>query len=567
MNKKVKIAALFTALAVSVTAFAACGKDKGGDNGGTSVATDNWTPANFSEVFVTDYVSDGKYKPVTATKLNEYTGYNLDVTFSPDSAINDRVVTLFTKTVDGFTEYKVYNTMLGREILSVKSDKDYFYSVEAVSDYRAVYAVKCEKYNNSTYDTEYSYYSLDGQLLGTAGSIDWLYLSSDNKTGVFYVKKGSVETRYELDMTTGETTLFQEKSNDKGLKGVTVEYDCEGKKFDYVVEDGSVYVYQKGSAKIVGRCMYDGDDSVTVNIFANETLLIQSSRYTVGGDYDYIELINGKLAKYKLDSYVYNPETNEKKEVKLNFLVNLINNSFISKNYTAVFKSSVENVASVQEISADKFLKDSQRYVVLGNDLTVKGVLDDYVPDQKGLPMLVSDNLFKVSADSTYYLDETGKVVGKLPDNNFYKLSENFIRTSEAVYNLTNLERVYDITGAESFNEFDGSVFVSVSGNLKKFILLNPDFKTAKTLYSGRDVQGNVLSLNEGVCTLAIFADEKCTFIGYNNAGDKLFEVKMLNYDCEYYPIGDIGNECGIYYINEADEEGNVTRVYYLLKK
>lgn len=69
--KRLKLAALTTALVLSVTAFAACGK-KDKDN---AVVGNNWSALKLTDVYNTTYVEKDDYTPITATKIDEFTGY------------------------------------------------------------------------------------------------------------------------------------------------------------------------------------------------------------------------------------------------------------------------------------------------------------------------------------------------------------------------------------------------------------------------------------------------------------------------------------------------------------
>lgn len=577
MNKRIKIAALLTALTLSVTAFAACGKKDNG--GGSSTASGNWERADFGDVFNASYSYVDNTSGITATKLSDYTDYDF-VNYFTSGALNRNVVALFSKfDSDGFGDYKVYNTMLSRQILSVTSSKEISYNISSiVSTNGNVYAIKCNSSNITTGESFDTIYSLDGKKLADDADIGMDDDYSIENRGLFYIDDGSGNVYYDINLRTGETSLHSEEKVDKGFVDFEIDYDYEGEKYDYVIDDASIFVYGKGGGKLLNKCVYEGIEDADVFLLGNETFLVQASRAT-DGEYDYLKAVSGNIVKYKLISYIFNPQTGKKADVKLNFVVEKVANVLTDKLFSVTYKNSVENVASVNRISDDKQLIRKSRHIVLGNDASVKGVLDRYVPNQKSLPELLSDNLFKISAGDDYYLDGTGKVIGK-EIHGVTNLNGPFVKTDYAVYNLKTIEAVYDLTQKDYTFNFSGNYYAGDSVVFKKtnkktneaeYVMLCPNEsapKTLATIAGGAYNNAGTLSGNSKVFYIENhLSGGNVSFTYFNDDGKKLFEINSPSGGVsDYYQVGDYNDFVGIARTFETDGDGNTFYAYYLFK-
>lgn len=576
MNKRIKLAALLTALTLSVTAFAACGKKDNG--GGSSTASGNWERADFGDVFNTSYSYVDNTSGITATRLNDYTDYDFDNYFT-GSAANQNVVALFSKIdSDGFGDYKVYNAMLSKQILSVTSSKDFTYNLNAIYFNGYVYAIKCNSYNLTTGESFDTIYSLDGKKLATDAHISMADVDSTESRGLFYIDDGNGSVYYDVNLRTGETSLHSEEKVDKGFVDFEIDYDYEGEKYDYVIDDASIFVYGKGGGKLLSKCVYEGIEDADVFLLDNETFLVQASRAT-DGEYDYLKAVSGSTVKYKLISYTFNPQTGKKTDVNLNFVVKSVANVLTDKLFNVTYKNSVENVASVSRISDDKQLIGKPRYIVLGNDASVNGVLDRYVPNQKSLPELLSDNLFKISAGGDYYLDGTGKVIGR-EIHNATNLNGPFVKTDYAVYNLKTIEAVYDLTQKDYTFSFPANYFAGDSVVLKKtnkktneaeYVMLCPNEsapKTLATIAGGAYNNAGTLSGNSKVLYIENHLSAgNVSFTYFNDDGKKLFEINSPTGGVsDYYQVGEYRDFVGIARTFEKDGDGNTFYAYYLFK-
>ena len=517
--KKLKLAALLTALTLSVTAFAACGK-KDDEKGGSTDISVNWETANFQDVFKTEYVaSDGEVAApaLKGTVLSDYDGYEYvsvsvydqnDTRYNYSTQNYNPVVVMCSVNDDGSADYRFYNVALGKEVLRKTLAADEEFQIKTigheVSGYFWVYALRIDISGKESSSTEY--YTFEGtKLNGTlrfAGEYDvrddeGTLLSKELVFNVFDSEDNV--TAYRTDAYTGKlvkNVVEEDKPIGNELKDFDADYELEGEKFGYKVDtDGVIAVYEKGSTKIARLSDFRGEyDDVNITILANETFLVQLTGQT-SGEYDYIRVESDKALKYKLKSYIYDPASGEKTEVKLNYLcMYAINSLGLGDRYDNMVKC--ENLGVFYRI-IDKKIDMKPRIAVLKNNLEVCGVIDNYVPNQDDIPYLVSDGIFEVetSGSDSYYLDATGKIIGK-ELSNAQRLNSTFIKTGKAIYNDKTLDNIVDLStdeySVQIYNSnFSGNVVIKKNyfdDRKSDYLLITPDLKTPKLLFSEGDV-------------------------------------------------------------------------------
>ena len=193
--KRLKLAALTTALILSVTAFAACGK-KDKDN---AVVGNNWSALKLTDVYNTTYVEkDSDYTPITATKLDEFTGYKrFSVSRSGSTLPNyDVLQVLYKENAETkVTTYKLYNFMLNKVVKTFTVNNAVYYTSGSEGTYvnfvfkyynlngtRYVYAVQYQTKDLSTGTGTTETYSLDGKLISSSATVDFINIAYAKET-------------------------------------------------------------------------------------------------------------------------------------------------------------------------------------------------------------------------------------------------------------------------------------------------------------------------------------------------------------------------------------------------
>lgn len=553
--KKLKLAALLTAFTLSVTAFAACGKKDDKKDGSTDISV-SWETANFQDVFKTKYVASDDEATAPALNgnvLSAYDGYECipgfdnyeqdGTSYTYSTQNHNPVVAMYKVKDDGSTDYRFYNVALGKEILQKALAADEEFEIKTIGHEVTggfwVYALRIDILGKESSSTEY--YTFEGtKLNGSLRLVDEYDVRDDNgrlisKELVFKVSdsEGNV-TSYRTNAYTGKlvkNVTEDDKSVGNEFKDFETDYEVEGENYGYKIDpDGVIAVYEKGSNKIAKLADFRGEyENVNFTILANETFLVQLNGLT-DGEYDYIRVDSGKANKYKLKSYVYDPASGEKTEVKLNYLCMYAINSYAHDDYDNMLKC--ENVGLFYRI-IDKKLDTKARIAVLKNNLEVGGVIDNYVPNQDDIPYLISDGVFEVetSGSSKYYLDATGKIIGKNLTGTSY-INSTFVRTDRAIYNVKTLENIIDLSTDEYSidiyeTNFNGNVVIKknyIDDRSSDMLLITPETNTPKKLFSEGDVFGYGFDIY-GYYYVQQFDSEKglYTVTYYNADGNEMF--------------------------------------------
>ena len=532
--KRLKLAALTTALVLSVTAFAACGK-KDKDN---AVVGNNWSALKLTDVYNTTYVEKDDYTPITATKIDEFTGYKkftisnsgytlpnydvLQVLYKETEVTKDNVVTKVTT-------YKLYNLMLNKVVKTFTVDDAVYYTSGSVGTYvnfvfkyqyingaRYAYAVQAQTKDLSTGTGTTDTYSLDGKLLSSSATVDFVNFTyikeTDEDNNDAYLLRftviddddATVRASYIENVYTGETKTADKKpvNEIKDFKEDITE--VAGLKIGYD-KRGYVYIYDKDTEELKFTFDLTGPaENSNIALIGNGNILYQThSLLPADADnYDFVDFSGGETSKYALKSYVLNTSDGSKTEVTLDFTVNEIRNKNTDEDdFTRVYKDGIENVASIYRI-IDKKHSGNRQLAVVKNDLTVVGVIEDVVPYQNSEAELVGDNLFKVrtseSGDVYYFVNGDGKIVGKRADGVSYA-GDAYMYTESALYSARTLDKILDFvtddyTASFNQNNFGGNVLLRklYKDNEKgaDFLLYKKDSKTPVVLFNSKDVAG-----------------------------------------------------------------------------
>lgn len=594
--KKLKSAALLTALALTVTAFAACEKKDDEKNGLTDISV-SWETANFQDVFKTEYVASDDEAVAPALKgkvLTAYDGYECipgfynymqnGTRYTYSTQNHNPVIAMYKVKEDGSADYRFYNVALGEEILQKTHAADEEFEIKTIG-YEVngdfwVYALRIDISGKESSFTEY--YTFEGtRLNGTLKFVDEYDVRDDkgnitSKELSFYVTDSENNvTNYRTDAYTGKllkNAAAEDAPTGNEFKDFETVYDVEGKKFAYKIDtDGVIAVYEKGSNKISKLADFRGeDDSVNIAMLSNETFLVQISGRT-DGEYDYIKVESDKAGKFKLKSYVYDPESGEKTEVKLNYLCMYSINRFAHEEYDNMVKC--ENLGLFYRI-IDKKVDTNLRIAVLKNNLEVCGVIDNYVPNQEDVPYLVSDGVFEVETrGGKCYLDATGKIIGK-ELSNAQKLNSAFVKTDKAIYNVKTLEKIVDLSAddysVEIYNEnLNGNVVIRknyVDDRDSELLLITPDSKTPKKLFSEGDVSNYRFDIY-GYYYVQKFDSEKgvYTITYYNANGGELFNFTSRYGTIEGSSVYKMTEDTDAYFFRyiDTDENGAEINRYY----
>lgn len=532
--KRLKLAALTTALVLSVTAFAACGK-KDKDN---AVVGNNWSALKLTDVYNTTYVEKDDYTPITATKIDEFTGYKkftisnsgytlpnydvLQVLYKETEVTKDNVVTKVTT-------YKLYNLMLNKVVKTFTVDDAVYYTSGSVGTYvnfvfkyqyingaRYVYAVQAQTKDLSTGTGTTDTYSLDGKLLSSSATVDFVNFTyikeTDDDDNDAYLLRftviddddATVRASYIENVYTGETKTADKKpvneikdfkENITEVAGLKIGYD----------KRGYVYIYDKDTEELKFTFDLTGPaENSNIALIGNGNILYQThSLLPADADnYDFVDFSGGETSKYALKSYVLNTSDGSKTEVTLDFTVNEIRNKNTDEDdFTRAYKDGIENVASIYRI-IDKKHSGNRQLAVVKNDLTVVGVIEDVVPYQNSEAELVGDNLFKVrtseSGDVYYFVNGDGEIVGKRADGVSYA-GDAYMYTESALYSARTLDKILDFvtddyTASFNQNNFGGNVLLRklYKDNEKgaDFLLYKKDSKTPVVLFNSKDVAG-----------------------------------------------------------------------------
>lgn len=532
--KRLKLAALTTALVLSVTAFAACGK-KDKDN---AVVGNNWSALKLTDVYNTTYVEKDDYTPITATKIDEFTGYKkftisnsgytlpnydvLQVLYKETEVTKDNVVTKVTT-------YKLYNLMLNKVVKTFTVDDAVYYTSGSVGTYvnfvfkyqyingaRYVYAVQAQTKDLSTGTGTTDTYSLDGKLLSSSATVDFVNFTyikeTDDDDNDAYLLRftviddddATVRASYIENVYTGETKTADKKpvneikdfkENITEVAGLKIGYD----------KRGYVYIYDKDTEELKFTFDLTGPaENSNIALIGNGNILYQThSLLPADADnYDFVDFSGGETSKYALKSYVLNTSDGSKTEVTLDFTVNEIRNKNTDEDdFTRAYKDGIENVASIYRI-IDKKHSGNRQLAVVKNDLTVVGVIEDVVPYQNSEAELVGDNLFKVrtseSGDVYYFVNGDGEIVGKRADGVSYA-GDAYMYTESALYSARTLDKILDFvtddyTASFNQNNFGGNVLLRklYKDNEKgaDFLLYKKDSQTPVVLFNSKDVAG-----------------------------------------------------------------------------
>lgn len=598
--KKLKLAALLTAFTLSVTAFAACGKkddDKG--SGDSSAIAESWETANFQDVFKTTYVADDDEavkSPLNATKLSDFTGYTIktysfDINYSYGRGTQNNypIVQFSRENSDGTTDFAVYNNSLGKTLIKKNLPAGTTANIKLyIGDANGYYwYYRFGFITESKEGTTEQAYAFDGtELNGSIYFGGYYDIKDDDGEDVSKAitirtyDENNDETDYTFDANSGKRIVKQTETGTKPVnefKDFEVNYSFEGKKYDYVFDyDGIIYVYAKGDYKVAKSADFRGSyDDVEIMPLANETFLVQLTRKT-DGDYDYLALTSEDICKYELKSYLYDPEKDTKTEVKVNYLLKTVVNPLKLEKYDEEYKP--ENLGVFYRI-VDKKLDSKPRTAVLKNNLEVCGVIDNYVVDQYEVPKLISDGVFEVvsknyDSTDTYYLDGTGKVIGKALKNST-PLNHNspLVRTAQSIYNTKTLDKIIDFKG-ENYtvtieeDDFFGNVVISKNydSGEQELLLITSDSSTPKSLFTVTDNLTYHFDI-DGYYYVKTYNDKtaKYTVNYYNTNGKLMFKFTNTSGSVQTDTMHKIEEDKYAYIFGyyETDAEGNMVYNYY----
>lgn len=532
--KRLKLAALTTALVLSVTAFAACGK-KDNDN---AVVGNNWSALKLTDVYNTTYVEKDDYTPITATKIDEFTGYKkftisnsgytlpnydvLQVLYKETEVTKDNVVT-------NVTTYKLYNLMLNKVVKTFTVDDavyntsgsvgtyvNFVFKYQYISGARYVYAVQAQTKDLSTGTGTTDTYSLDGKLLSSSATVNfdnftYIKETDDDDNDAYLLQftvlddeDATVRATYIENVYTGETKTADKKpvNEIKDFKENIIE--VAGLKLGYD-KRGYIYIYDKDTEELKFTFDLTGPaENSNIALIGNGNILYQTYSLLPADavNYDFVDFSGGEASKYALKSYVLNTSDGSKTEVTLDFTINEIGNKIMDEDdFARVYKDGIENVASIYRI-IDKKHSGNRQLAVVKNDLTVVGVIEDVVPYQNSEAELVGDNLFKVrtseSGDVYYFVNGDGEIVGKRADGVSYA-GDAYMYTESALYSARTLDKILDFvtddyTASFNQNNFGGNVLLRklYKDNEKgaDFLLYKKDSKTPVVLFNSKDVAG-----------------------------------------------------------------------------
>ena len=619
--KKVKLAALLTALALSVTAFAACGKDK--DSCGTTAATqNNWETLKISDVYNSDYdetANEDAYKNyyAKAKRVNvpELTGFSFEPVYSYNAPNNESVLRVFKK-YDATSKravYKLYNLTLNKVVKTLTFDK----TAKSPNDGEGVYvslsylqtddfpysvfALLVGTEDLSTGAKTNSLYGLDGTLLSDKTTV---IVTETKVNSKFVDNKQSFSVRFTLgdseDATVansyaienvycGEITKLVSKQPVNEIKEFERDYTKEIGDYNCLMasDRGHVYFYDKTTGELKSTLdISDSIEGLTMGMAANGKILCQ---YVVladpdSTDYDCAQFneYEGVYIKFNIKSYVFDPANGNKTEIKLDYVIydiyNTVSNKQAFKRHG--FKDSVENVAAICKI-ANKSVGD-EMYVVLSNDFTVLGRIDNYIPDQEEMPVLVGDGVYRVSchSDSDYFLNVNGEVIGKMFDGNYNYYANDFVRYNNAIYNLRTLDKVFDLnsddyTASVDAQNFGGNLVIrktyTVDGiSITENLLIKCDSSVPVTMFITKEVANYGVG-DDYYYYATKLADGNYRFVYKDTDGETLYDYVAYNLDDIMSERGMAYSYNGVNYKTEeidcVDANGEKTTLYYRVTK
>lgn len=379
----------------------------------------------------------------------------LDGTCVSKSANNEIVVLRSAEidTMNVVTEtFTVYNTVLGKAVLTFKNTYDYDkYSafnwnniyvtdenikypesvmkveVKGVGNYNtnSTYIIKVSKAsvtptpeatleenenaNYYTIDVNCEYYDIAGTKI------------VDTKYDTFISHNSTLSSEILSCVQIGDTNAFFNADTMELVKTVKADnqiaiagYDDETEKYGYffgthgIALGGSVKfveVYDKASSKCILTHYFDPAEKVETYVLENGNIFVQISN-SVDKDaalpYDYE--INGE--KFTLDSYILNVKNDTMNEIECNFivasLVHVTENTAEDLDSVGIkITDNVDNIAVVRYINDGK--ADHYKLAVIDNKFEVLFVLDNMVPEQ----YIALDNGFgfKIIEDGNYLVD------------------------------------------------------------------------------------------------------------------------------------------------------------------
>lgn len=539
--KRLKIAALWTALILTVTAFAACGKKDKDDD---AAVGNNWSALKLTDVYNTTYVeNDDDYTPITATKIDEFTGYKkfrIENNGYSTPSNYDVLQVLYKENAETkVTTYKLYNLMLNKVVKTFEVKNVVQYNsgsagtyVNFIFEYNNLngayyaYAVQYQTKDLSTGTGTTETYSLDGKLLSSSATVDYTNFTfmretdEDNNNAYFIgftvidALDGTVRASYIENVYTGETKTAAKtpvneiKDFEKDIAeigGIKLGYDLRG----------YIYVYDNDSEEL--KFTFDltaPADNSNIAVIGNGNILYQAVSVLPedAGDYDYVSFDNSEVTKSTVKSYILNTSDGSKTEVKLDYLVDEMSNKATDEdNFNSVYKDGVENIAYIYRI-IDKKLSRYEQCAVIKNDLTVVGVIEDCVPYQKGEVELVGDNLFRVNTTGNngeyYFVNGDGEIVGKRADGVNY-VGDSFLYTENALYSARTLDKILDFytddySASVYERNFGGNVllrkFYKDTEKGTDFLLYRNGSKTPVVLFNTKDVVDFSIRSDNGYC-------------------------------------------------------------------
>ncbi len=495
--KKIKIAALVTALVMIGGAFCSCSGNK-------------------SEKDLGKYlVMPEKQTPVTQAitlpgNIGTYTEGN-------------GAVYLFTTLENTETRYNVYN---------FKSNRVVFGATMNTLD------SEVKLYTNSLFSVKNSgivrLYDADGNLLTEASASSEIFSDIDTVVigrKAFRAKNGAVTERFELSELGGaipQTTTVTER-------------------YRYDINSSAVAVYN-GKYELVGYFdipEYVGDDA-SVNILNNGNLLVQ---YLVplpsdAQNYDVVEGVplegdgaESRMDKYDLVTVLFNVETGETRSINTNLMFYFVSNKNIIDGDSQVeIADDVENIAVVAEIDENKRIDTSGavKFVAIDNELNAEAYINDIFPTCAGFERVLSGDRYVVydKLGSLYIIDRSGIIIGDISASE--AITDSFIIGKSSIYDL-DLKKLHDFASEGKKYEFstDGSAIFSkeTDGVTEHFVY---------TIDNGMQSLGSnvaITGVNGDIYCVKKFDDESYSY--YNEKGNLIIKVDYPLYQTEMTPNGE----------------------------
>ncbi len=579
--KKIKVVALIATLALSATAFVAC-TDEGNAAAGVS---SNWSAVKLSEVYETKYVASEEEKEVAGEQLKQYDGYAVGIiTNNGYYNRNNAPVSALYKGGTSNTQYKLYNWALDEEIASFKINSGDSISFAWVTDNNYGYRYAIEVTKTTSGNTTVSYYSLDGESLGTGDNISFSFNGTQtdedgNVLGIFTQTKGNASTKYSVKLYTGETEEYEdENAVENEITDFKYDYDLEGEKFNYAFDYSAykLYMYDKSSNALTKTADFSGPyATINVVLLNNETFAVQSlyleeSEVT---DYTFATMYNGETVKYTVKTYIYNPQDDSKTEVATDYVITETYNSLLAKmeeeekEFNNRYVDTIENLARVQRISERRLIND-ERKVVLKNSLELVGTIDEYIPRQSSEVTLVAEGLF-IATDSsdykTYYLNAEGKIIGQTVEST--TSNPNFIVTRNAVYTYDGFEKLIDLTedGVRLvYGNFNGGIVVAESigtEGAEKYILYTADDTDGTEMFRTDTCESYAVLNNYNVYYTVKEKSGKYEYIYYSADGTKLLTYKNTYATVAISVVNEVQNGNDGYMLGYFDDDTTGTNV------